>query len=50
LEDKCLPMTTNDEDTKQIIQEVLSLINEFINAFEIEISKNNHQVDHANIL
>lgn len=39
LEDKCLPMTTNDEETKQIIHDVLSLINEFIKEFEGEISK-----------
>ncbi len=39
LEDKCLPITTNEDDTKQIIQQVLCLINGFINEFETEISK-----------
>ena len=39
LEDKCLPQSTNDDDTKHIIQQVLNLINEVIDEFEIEITK-----------
>jgi len=37
--DKCLPITTNDEDTEQILKKVTSLINEFKDEFQMELSK-----------
>jgi hypothetical protein len=39
LGDKCLPKTTNDEDTEQILKKVIALINEFKDEFQMELSK-----------
>lgn len=39
LGDKCLPITTNDEDTEQILKKVIALINEFKNEFQKELLK-----------
>ena len=39
LGDKCLPKTTNDEDTKQILKKVIALINEFKDEFQMELSR-----------
>lgn len=37
LGDNCLPMTTNDEDTEQILKKVIALINEFKDEFKIKL-------------
>jgi len=39
LEDKCLPVSTNDGETEQILKKVISLIDEFIIEFKNEILK-----------
>ncbi|HLO53041.1 MAG TPA: hypothetical protein VK169_02075 [Saprospiraceae bacterium] len=39
LGDKCLPKTTNDEDTEQILRKVIALINEFKDEFQTALSK-----------